>query len=66
MDQNHNQPKGQGNQISTNARGQQQSKQPWDGSERRMGTPDRRQNGAHPPKRNTTDDIRMMNEGSSR
>jgi hypothetical protein len=65
MDQNRTEPKGQSNQVSTNARGQQQSKQQWDGHERRMGTPDRRQ-GDQRQSRNTSADIRMMNEGSSR
>ena len=66
MDQNRNQPQGQGNQVSSNARGQQQSKQSWDGNDRRSGTPDRRQSAAQPPIRNTAEDVRMMNEGSSR
>lgn len=66
MDQHRNQPQGQGNQVSTNARGQQQSKKAWDGNERRMGASDRRQSAAQPRDRNTSEDIRMMNEGSSR
>jgi hypothetical protein len=67
MDQNRTEPKGQSNQVSTNARGQQQSRQQWDGHERRMGTPDRRQQGGgQRQSRNTSADIQMMNEGSSR
>ena len=67
MDQNRKQPQGQSNQVSTNARGQQQSKKPWDGNERRMGAPDRRQQGGEQRQsRNTSADIQMMNEGSSR
>ena len=67
MDQNRNQPQGQSNQVSSNARGQQQSKQQWDGNDRRMGTPDRRQRGDDQrSNRNTTEDVLMMNEGSSR
>ena len=65
MDQNRK-PQGQSDQVSSNARGQQQSTQSWDGSERRLGTPDRRQGAARPPNRNTANDVRMMNEGSSR
>jgi len=65
MDQNRNEPRGQANQVSSNARGQQPSKQPWDGHERRMGMPDRRQSDQR-PSRNTSADIQMMNEGSSR
>jgi hypothetical protein len=64
MDQNRRQ--GQSNQADSDARGQQQSKRPWDGNERRIGTPDRRQNGSQPHNRNTAEDVRMMNEGSSR
>jgi hypothetical protein len=57
MDQNRNQPMDQG----------KQSKQQWDGNDRRMGKPDRRQqNNGQRPNRNTADDTRMMNEGSSR
>ena len=67
MDQNRNQTQGQSNQAGTNARGQQQSKKSWDGNERRMGQPDRRQQGGDQREsRNTSADIRMMNEGSSR
>ena len=67
MDQNRK-PQGQGNQISSNARGQQQSKKSWDGNERRTGnnTPDRRQSAAQPRNRNTADDVPTMNQGSSR
>jgi hypothetical protein len=65
MDENRK-PQGQSNQISSNARGQQQSKKSWDGNERRTGTPDRRQSAAQPRNRNTADDVRLMNEGSSR
>jgi hypothetical protein len=65
MDKNRYQD--QSNQVSSNARGQQQSKKGWDGNDRRMGTPDRRQGSdAQRSNRNTTDDLRMMNEGSSR
>jgi len=65
MDQNRTEPKGQSNQPRTSARGQQ-SKQQWDGHERRMGMPDRRQPGDQRQSRNTSADIQMMNEGSSR
>ena len=64
MDQNRTEPKGQSNQARTNTRGQQPSK-PWDGHERRMGMPDRRQQEQR-QSRNTSTDIQMMNEGSSR
>jgi hypothetical protein len=64
MDQNHKQP--QGNQMGSTARGPQPAKS-WDGHERRMGTPDRRQqSGGERLNRNTAADMRMMNEGSSR
>jgi hypothetical protein len=57
MDQNRNQPQDQSNQ---------KAKQ-WDGNDRRMGMPDRRQqNNGQRPNRNTAADTRMMNEGSSR
>jgi hypothetical protein len=57
MDQNRNQPQDQS----------KQSKQQWDGNDRRMGQPDRRQqNDGQRPNRNRADDTRMMNEGSSR
>jgi hypothetical protein len=60
MDQERSQSQGQS--------GQQPSKQAWDGRERRMGTPDRRQqqSGDQRQPRNTSADIQMMNEGSSR
>jgi len=65
MDKNRSQD--QSNQVSTNARGQQQSKQQWDGNDRRMGMPDRRHHDdVQRRNRNTADDVRMMNEGSSR
>jgi hypothetical protein len=63
MDPNRNQPQGQSNQG--NARSQQTSHQSWDGHDRRMGIPDRRQSSER-PSRNTSADTRMMNEGSSR
>jgi hypothetical protein len=64
MDQNQKHP--QGTQIGSTAHRPQQSK-PWDGHERRMGAPDRRQNsGVERQNRNTAADMRMMNEGSSR
>lgn len=79
MDQNRNQPQGQGNQVSMNARGQQQSKKEWDGSDRRMGMSDRRNRddrgqrmGGQRMDGNRMDGNRMdedtteMNEGSSR
>jgi len=67
MDHNRNQPQGPSQPVSSNARGPQQSKPQWDGNDRRMGTPDRRQRSDYqPPNRNTADDVRMMNEGSSR
>ncbi len=67
MDQNRNQPQGQGNQVSTNARGSmQESKKAWDGHERRVGMSDRRHEAGQHQNRNTTADTRLMNEGSSR
>ena len=67
MDQNRNQPQGRSNQVGSNARGQQQSKQQWDGNDRRTGMADRRlRNDDQRSNRNTADDMRMMNEGSSR
>lgn len=67
MDQKRDQPQGPGNQISSNARGQQQSKPQWDGRERRSGASDRRQpSGTQSADRNTPADVRLMNEGSSR
>jgi len=57
MDQNRNQPPDKSNQKL----------KPWDGNDRRLGIPDRRQqNNGQRPNRNTADDMRMMNEGSSR
>ncbi len=67
MDQNRNEPRGQSNQVSTNARGtMQESKKSWDGTDRRVGMSDRRQTGGQQQRRNTTADTRLMNEGSSR
>ena len=74
MDQNRDQP-GQSNQVSSNARGQQQSKKQWDGTDRRMGMTDRRNHSDRGVRmggnRMDTDtdrdiDVAEMNEGSSR
>ena len=66
MDRNRNQTQGQGNQVSSNTRGQQQTKPQWSGTERRTGMSDRRQQSVQTSSRNTPADVRMMNEGSSR
>jgi hypothetical protein len=74
MDQNRDQP-GQSNQVSSNARGQQQSKKQWDGTDRRMGMTDRRNQSDRGVRMggNRMDaemdrdiDVAEMNEGSSR
>jgi len=74
MDQNRDQP-GQSNQVSSNARGQQQSKKQWDGTDRRMGMTDRRNQSDRGIRmggdRTEMDmdrdmDVAEMNEGSSR
>jgi hypothetical protein len=66
MDQNRSQPHAQGPQASGDARGQQPSKEQWDGRDRRTGMADRRQHSSRRQGRNTAADVRMMNEGSSR
>jgi hypothetical protein len=74
MDQNR-EPPGQSNQVSSNARGQQQSKKQWDGTDRRMGMTDRRNQSDRGVRMggNRMDmdmdrdiDVAEMNEGSSR
>jgi hypothetical protein len=74
MDQ-HREPPGQSNQVSSNARGQQQSKKQWDGTDRRMGMTDRRNQSDRGVRMggNRMDmdmdrdiDVAEMNEGSSR
>jgi len=65
MDPNRKQPHDQSNQPGAGARGQQPSRQDWDGRDRRSGIPDRRQ-GSQGLRHNTEADMRMMNEGSSR
>ncbi len=66
MDQNRDMPHGQSNQVTSNARGQQQSKKGWDGNERRSGEHDRRRSDMDQTREQGNTMQMEMNEGSSR